>query len=231
MSRSTFAEYYNQKISYNHRKVINTERYRLEPQTHDAFEMIYVIIFDTGIIFDNVYKSLPDDIHVIDCRRLPFIFELFEKMDFYCNHYNSAALENILSHLTDEIFYNITLAEKTTKPFQYTVNPLFARLIEYIDSHLSEPLTLDMICKELYISKSNLHKIFEQHLNITPKRYIRLKRLNLAQKMLRQGLAATNVYETCGFSDYSSFYRNYVKEFGYAPSDETNRNVIRTITD
>lgn len=273
MSYSTFAEYYNHQIIYNHRKVMNTEQFRLEPQTHDAFEMIYIkegnltyridekaftvkkdsliltrpgrmhlmdfntytvydrydIIFDTRIVFDDVYKSLSDDVHVIDCNHLPVIFELFEKMDFYCNHYYSDALKNILSHLTDEIFYNITLAERTTEPLKYTVDPLFAGLIKYIDSHLSEPFTLEQVCKELFISKSNLHKIFKQHLNITPKRYIRSKRLNLAQKMLRKGFPATNVYESCGFSDYSVFYRSYKKEFGNAPSDEIARKSIRSV--
>lgn len=274
MPLSTYAEYYDNRLSYNHRRIINTESYRFEPQTHDAFEIIYVkegnityridektfsvknnsliltrpgkmhlmdfvtnsaydrydIIFDGKIIFKEIYSSLPDELHVIDCDSIPLISGIFEKMDFYCNNFSSEALGNILVHLTEEIFYNIVLKSQTAKPLKYTINTQFANLLEYIDSHFCEPITLETICKELYISKSNLHKIFAHHLNITPKKYICSKRLSLAQKLLQQGVSATNIYEKCGFSDYSSFYRSYKKGFGYPPSIENTKPTIRAIS-
>lgn len=274
MSLATYAEYYDHRLSYNHRRIVNTEIFRFEPQTHDAFEIIYVkegnityrvdektfsvtnnsliltrpgkmhlmdfntnstyerydIIFDRNIIFKDIYSGLSSELHVIDCDSIPLVSGIFEKMDFYCNNFSSGALGNILVHLTEEIFYNIVLKNQPAKPLNYTIDTQFADLIEYIDSHLCEPITLETICKELYISKSKLHKIFDHHLNITPKKYIRSKRLSLAQKLLHQGLGATNIYEKCGYSDYSSFYRSFKKEFGYPPSIENTKSTIRAIS-
>ncbi len=273
MPYTILSEFYNHKISFNHKKFTDITVDRVEPQTHDGFEIIYVkegnltyriadksffvkkdnmiltrpgnihlidfndkavydrydIIFDVNVIFNDIYKKLSEDIHVMDCAKSPMISELFEKMDYYCAHYTDSALENILLHLADEIFYHIVPKKASSASVKVTEHPELFQILSYIEEHLNEQLTLEMICNRLYISKGTLHRIFLEHLNISPKKYIRAKRLLMAQKMLRKGKSATNIYEQCGFTDYSSFYRSYKKEFGHPPSDEKSHSYIRPI--
>ena len=100
---------------------------------------------------------------------------------------------------------------------------------EYIDSYMHTGLSLDTLCKELYISKSYLHQLFMRYLQISPKRYITSKRLLAAQLAIRSGARPTDIYTKFGFLEYSSFYRAYCKQFGYAPSEELSRQVVREI--
>ena len=48
--------------------------------------------------------------------------------------------------------------------------------------------------------------------------YLRDKRLMLAQTLLGSGNKPTEIYEQCGFRDYATFYRAYVRYFGVNPS-------------
>ena len=71
----------------------------------------------------------------------------------------------------------------------------------------------------LYVSESYLFRLFKRELHQTPLKYIREKRLMMAKKMLSEGERPTAVCSRCGFSDYTTFYRNYVAFFGYPPSE------------
>ncbi|MBE7034478.1 MAG: helix-turn-helix domain-containing protein, partial [Ruminococcaceae bacterium] len=68
--------------------------------------------------------------------------------------------------------------------------------------------------------------LFSEHLEITPKKYINTKRLILAQKKIRQGEKPTQIYPKCGFSEYSTFWREYKNYFGYSPSEEADREIV-----
>ena len=56
---------------------------------------------------------------------------------------------------------------------------------------------------------------------MSPKQYIISKRLAKARKMIRRGERPTAVSAECGFGDYTTFFRNYKKYFGYSPSLES----------
>ena len=65
---------------------------------------------------------------------------------------------------------------------------------------------------------------FKENLKISPKKYINMRRLAKAQKMIRMGEKPIKVYASCGFVDYASLFRNYVSYFGYSPSKESELN-------
>ena len=52
--------------------------------------------------------------------------------------------------------------------------------------------------------------------------YISMQRIAMAKKLISQGGSASKIYSECGFNDYSSFYRAFVKNFGYSPKEEKN---------
>lgn len=94
------------------------------------------------------------------------------------------------------------------------------RIIRYVNKHLSEPLCLDDICQQFFISKSQLCRLFKKATGTTIWQYITVKRLVQARLLMRQGEKPTHVYAHCGFNDYSSFYRAYVKQYGHGPNQE-----------
>ena len=190
------------------------------------------VLFEADIVTSSVFGQIPLDLDVVALGENNSILPLFQKMDKYCKYFEGEELKAVLSNLVAQIIYEllIFLQQGAGKQMdRHTANPTVAAAIEYIDSHMHTDLSLDTLCKELYISKSYLHQLFMRHLQISPKRYIAGKRLLAAQLAIRNGARPTDIYTQFGFSEYSSFYRAYCKRFGYAPSDELSIQVVREI--
>lgn len=98
-----------------------------------------------------------------------------------------------------------------------TEGNLLFQVIRHINEHLSDPLTLDALCEQFYISKPQLCRSFKRTTGASVGEYITAKRLLQAQSMLRAGSPPTQVCTACGFNDYSAFYRAYRKHFGVNP--------------
>lgn len=95
------------------------------------------------------------------------------------------------------------------------------RIIRYVNAHLAEPLSLDELSAVFYLSKSQLCRLFKKATGSTLWHYITVKRLARAQELIAAGAHPTHIYTRCGFNDYSTFYRAYVKAYGTAPGADT----------
>ena len=95
---------------------------------------------------------------------------------------------------------------------------LISQCINYIDQHLSENLSLETIADQLTTSSSSLTHTFKEAMGISLHKYIVEKRLFHAHRLIQENRNPTTVYLECGYGDYSSFYKAYVKMFGYPPS-------------
>lgn len=91
------------------------------------------------------------------------------------------------------------------------------KIVQYVNAHLSEELSLESICKQFYISKPQLCRIFKRATGSSIWNYVTVKRLLNAQRLIRRGNTVANAAIMCGFGDYSSFYRAYKKQFGVSP--------------
>lgn len=97
-------------------------------------------------------------------------------------------------------------------------NNLYANIIQYINSHITDDISLDLICEHFFISKTQLNRNFKSIIGSTVWEYITKKRLILARKQIEEGTSPTQVYHNCGFNDYTAFYRAYRKRYGFPPS-------------
>ena len=91
------------------------------------------------------------------------------------------------------------------------------QVIRYITEHFSEPLTLEDIAAEFFVSKSSLNRHFKAYTNSTVYAYIMALRLTHARRMLREGVPAVEAGRECGFSDYSTFYKAFKTQTGLSP--------------
>ena len=97
---------------------------------------------------------------------------------------------------------------------------LVRRAIAYIDAHFAEEISVSTLARALYVSPSTLSHTFKTELDISLHKYILQKRLIHAHRLLAEHRKSTKVYLECGYNDYSSFYKAYVKMFGHPPSDD-----------
>lgn len=98
------------------------------------------------------------------------------------------------------------------------------RIVRYINQNLSKELSIEELCDKFYISRAQLCRRFKRITGTSVGKYITAKRLIAAQNLLRQGKKPTEVYASCGYQDYSTFYRAYVQYFGYSPKDRSLLN-------
>lgn len=99
-----------------------------------------------------------------------------------------------------------------------------AAVIKYINSHLSDELSLDFLAEYFYLSKTHLNRIFKQSTGTTVWDYITVKRLFMARELINAGESPTKVYPLCGFQDYTTFYRAYKHHFGISPKSDTTKS-------
>ncbi len=90
-------------------------------------------------------------------------------------------------------------------------------IIEYINTHLTENISLDSICSNFFLSKSHLNRRFKQMTGSTVWEYIITKRLLIAKELLKNGVHPTTAYTKSGFNDYCTFYRAYKTKFKVSP--------------
>ena len=96
-------------------------------------------------------------------------------------------------------------------------NENIQEIIQYINDHISQPLSLDQIAKQFFISKYHLCRIFKESTGFTVGNYIINKRLLRTKELCREGMRVSYACYEAGFGSYSSFYKAYVKATGSAP--------------
>lgn len=97
---------------------------------------------------------------------------------------------------------------------------LISRCIAYIDAHLAQELTVEGLARAMNVSVSTLAHCFARQLGVSVYRYVTEKRLIRASRLLRAGGKPMQVYPQCGYRDYPTFYKAYVRMFGHSPSSE-----------
>ena len=98
------------------------------------------------------------------------------------------------------------------------LSPLVQKALHYISQHIAEDLSLDSIAGACFVSKYHLSHAFSREVGLSVYRYVMMKRLLMARQLLSMGEPAGQVCTSCGFSDYTSFYRAFKAEYGISPS-------------
>ncbi len=90
-------------------------------------------------------------------------------------------------------------------------------IISYINHHLLDDLSLEHLCQEFFMSKSQLGRLFKKTTGASVWDYIISKRLVFARQLIQGGTSATEACFQAGFSDYTSFYKSYKNKFQCSP--------------
>lgn len=94
-------------------------------------------------------------------------------------------------------------------------------LLQYLNLHLADPLTIDELAARFYISKYHMMRRFRQETGYSVHGYLTEKRLLLARQLLGRGCTPAEAAAQAGYQDYSTFSRAYKKQFGHGPSADT----------
>jgi YesN/AraC family two-component response regulator len=119
------------------------------------------------------------------------------------------------------VMVNETFSEKEPRMTSILSSKIIP-ILQYIDSHITENLSLDNLSKILSIDKYYLSHLFKQNTGITLYQYILMKRILLAKHLLLEGVSVTETCQQSGFNDYSNFIRTFKKVTGVSPGNFGN---------
>ncbi|MGL5434662.1 MAG: helix-turn-helix domain-containing protein [Lachnospiraceae bacterium] len=137
------------------------------------------------------------------------------------------AYGNDLSALTTliQILLLVNNAWKRTSPSRIKPQPHRAQAImDYVEKHLTEGITLDSIAQALALDKYYLSHLFKEETESSIFQYILIKRIALAKELLLAGYTVSEVCHLSGFHDYSNFIRTFRQVTGVTPGRFQKQN-------
>lgn len=109
---------------------------------------------------------------------------------------------------------------------------LYQRIVAakiYIDENFHEPIDLELVSKQAFLSPFHFHRIFRQVYRHTPHQYITRKRMDKARDLLADNRPVSEVCNEVGFESLGSFSSLFKKEIGFAPTYFRNMACLKKL--
>lgn len=97
------------------------------------------------------------------------------------------------------------------------LHPLVEQVSAYVEGHMGERITVEQLAEQVHMSKYHFLRRFKELTGVTVHAFITDKRLIKACEGIQEGMNITQVYQSVGFTEYSSFLRNFKNAFGVSP--------------
>ncbi len=114
--------------------------------------------------------------------------------------------------------------EQHTSQRVLPLHPAVTQACQFMQAHLSEPLTLASIADDVALNPAYLIRLFQAHLHTTPMAYLWQQRLRTGIRLLEQtGLTVRTIAERSGFQSHFHFSRRIREVTGYTPLEMRRR--------
>ena len=107
-------------------------------------------------------------------------------------------------------------------------NPSIQQAITFLNDYFTTNIDLSRLASSIGYSLDHFRFLFKNETGISPKKYILLKRLELAKKqILYTDYPLREIAENCGYIDYYQFSTYFKKQTGKSPAEfkKINKNI------
>ncbi len=119
--------------------------------------------------------------------------------------------------LTDTGKSSVTLNKKNSA--------IVSKTIEYVEKHLSEELSLEILAKNAGLAMGHYCTVFKSIMGISPWEYVISERIKLAMKYLAEPgteRAVIDIVGMVGFNNLSNFNKHFKRKTGLSPTEFRN---------
>jgi len=169
----------------------------------------------SGNLFGNQLRPKPED-----RSKIRELLEALHRESSQESYGSDLLRQSLLTQLL--VLINRLLSQQGSYLDEDTrTNRAVTQVINYVNLHYSEPLSLDTLAERFYVSKYHLSHEFNRQMGTSIYRFIQKKRLLVARQLIAQGKRPSEVSTLCGFGDYAGFYRAFKAEYDITPKEFT----------
>lgn len=174
-----------------------------------------------GFAVENTFRSLGfDRARVVELGNITRLEKLFNEMYYSLmrdNFYGSMYAAGSLYSFIIEFF---KFSKTNDKPAHVKESSPITKVLEYIDSHYAENLTLERMCEASNISPQHLCRLFRKKLNIRPMEYVAKKRIQEAKSLLiNSPRNIAEISKLVGYNNCNYFCITFKKYEGVSPTE------------
>ena len=140
-----------------------------------------------------------------------FFTDSEELRKLYCElpYFSDSQLQSLKTLLPSILFADA---------INFELDEISEKMAEYIESNLTEDLSISNLCKKFFVSKNFLYKCFKEHYSTTVNEYIMSVRLKEAKKLLLKTKDPIFlICEKAGIPNYTYFCKFFKRRVGMSP--------------
>lgn len=194
-------------------------------------------------------SKLKEAVDLLNSRRTKQNGKEWSMTDYNYHFTNDVAINQILQrlififtekHPSKDIFADLLIQELVIRILQTESKSFYLKkaanepnndrisyIIRFIQEHLTEDLSIEMLSEKAYMSASNFYRTFKHELGSSPNDFIIEERLKMAESLLRDPkLSIKEAYLASGFNSFSYFCRIFKKKKKVSPSEFKEKNSL-----
>ena len=121
-------------------------------------------------------------------------------------------IEKTLKQFLQQLNTNAPLPFDTALPLSK-----WQTLLEYIETHLEDKLSLEALAKILYMDKYHFAKLFKKKMGLSPMHYVLMKKVFKAKSLLNHSTNLTTLAYAFNFADQAHFSKQFKRFIGLSP--------------
>ena len=148
------------------------------------------------------------------------IDEIFRRMEAACTQKDSHTHVLMLTYTVELIIQIQKILETENICYKKPdTNEKSNSIRLFIDHNYKRNISVPDIAESVYMSSAYASRLFKKETGMTIKAYLNMRRVTRGKNLIMEGRKATEIFDKCGFSDYSTFYRAFVKFVGMTPEE------------
>lgn len=166
----------------------------------------------------NRQLQLPDNIRQV-------LLKMLHEQE-NCGKYSGDYIEGLFKILLVELLVQYSgnsknISQPSPMPVtRYMENDILNYTLQIINEHIEEKITLSDLSSAVHISPSNLNRLFQHYLGMSPAKYITKLRLQACKDLLRDGdMSVSAVAKKMGYSSIQHFSHQFKQYYGISPSE------------
>lgn len=208
--------YYSNGTKYTVRKndAIFLRPGTLRERDYDEIDVKYVSY--NFYLAEGAVVELPEYMPSIVTEEICQLLASFPFPQILGSHYDQEKCSCVL---------NAVLYELINQYESPSNNKYVQLMLQYIDTHITESISLNDLCRVTYLTKEYCAHLFKSDVGKSIISYVNDKKMRYAKELIiRNEMSLCDISDYLGFDNYNYFSRLYKKSFGCSPRKTKNRS-------